>query len=704
MNLNNFFYPTSIAIIGASTKSGSVGNDVVKNLIIHDYQGKIYPVNPNATELFDIPCYAKLSDIKKPIELAIIIIPAKGVPQIIEEIGKEGIHSAVIISAGFKEAGVTGQNLEHQVQKLCKQYEITLLGPNCLGFINTEINLNASFAPLMPSLGNISLLSQSGALCTAILDSVNENNLGFSKFISVGNKAGLNENALLKYLAQDEGTQVISIYTEELNDAQNIIETGRSVIARSKPKPIIAIKAGLTQAGASASASHTGSLGGSAAAYKALFTQSKITQAETLGEFFNLLYAFSRNNLPLGNKIAIITNAGGPGVLATDAAENAGLVLAKLSPETETSLKSVLPAAAGIHNPIDVLGDARSDRYQATFNIILEDHNVDMILVILTPQSMTDTENVAEAIVDMKKKTDKPVVAVFIGDTLVGQGRAKLHASQVAVFATPEEGTKTLGSLARVGHWRTENTSEVATFTDIDKTKAAAIIKQARDAKRTNLFEAEVWEILSAYGFPLLQSAIANNPEDAQEKAKAFERRKLAFKIVSPDITHKSDAGGVMLNIDPDTAADTYRELFNRVAKNVPKAQLDGALLVEMAQQGGKEIILGTKKEPGLGTLLMFGLGGIYVETFKDVAFRFAPMTSADILEMMQETKTYPLLTGTRGEKGIDIDRLAEYIARLSQLVTDFPEIEECDINPLRAFPDAADFRILDGRITLETV
>lgn len=701
MELNSFFYPTSIAIVGASTQSGSVGNDLVKNLIIHDFQGKIYPVNPKATELFELPCYPTLHDIKERIELAIIIVPAKFVPQILEEMAVENIHSAVIISAGFKEAGEAGQELEATVQKLCKQYDITLLGPNCLGFINAEIQLNASFAPLMPILGNISLLSQSGALCTAILDSVHDRNLGFSKFISIGNKAGLNENMLLKYFAQDEGTQVIAFYTEELNNATDIIATGRAIIARSQTKPIIAIKAGLTQAGASASASHTGSLGGSTVAYKALFTQGKMIQAQTLQEFFNLLFAFSRNTLPFGNKVAIITNAGGPGVLATDAAINAGLTLAKLSPETESSLKEILPAAAGIHNPIDVLGDAKSDRYEATLNIVSQDHSVDMLLVVLTPQSMTDIEQVAEAIIDIKKKIQKPVVAIFIGDTLVTPGRHKLDTAQVANFNTPEEGALALGALAKVASWHTETISTVKTFTDIDKAKTTTIIKKAKDENRTNLFETEVWEILAAYGFPLLKSAVVTSPQEAYEKAREFTNAKLVLKIVSPDITHKSDAGGVMLNVDPANIAVAYTELLNRVAINRPDARLEGALLVEMAQSGGKEIILGTKKESGLGTLLMFGLGGIYVETFKDVAFRFAPMTHADIAEMMQEIKTYPLLKGTRGETGVDMNKLVEYIARLSQLVTDFPEIEEFDINPLLAFPNEDDFRVLDGRITL---
>lgn len=701
MNLNSFFYPTSIAVVGASTKVGSVGNDVVKNLTIHNYQGKIYPVNPHTTEIYNLSCFASLRDIQKPIELAILIIPAKGIPEALEDAGKLGIHSAVIISSGFKESGAAGQELEKTIQMICKQYNITLLGPNCLGFINTEISVNASFAPLMPEIGNISLLSQSGALCTAILDAVQTHNLGFSKFISTGNKAGLNENTLLKYLAQDEGTRVIAMYTEEIVDAQDIIQTGRGIIARSTPKPIIALKAGLTDAGASASASHTGSLGSSASAYYALFKQSKIIQAHTLGEFLNLLFVFSRNSLPEGNRVAIITNAGGPGVLATDTATTCGLALAKLLTETETALKEFLPASAGVHNPIDVLGDALSDRYEAALQTVSADPGVDMMLIILTPQSMTDIEHVAEAIIDLKKKSKKPVVATFIGETLVGEARKKLHAAGVAHFSTPEECAMALGALAQVSQWSHETLSQVPAFTDVHKDSVRTILNNVRESGRKNLFETEVLAVLEAYQFPLLKSAVAKSVDDARAIAVLYKDKHVALKIISPDITHKSDAGGVMLGIEATAIPTAYEELLQRVHQNKPEAKLDGVLVVEMAQTGGKEIILGTKKEAGLGTMLMFGLGGIYVETFKDVSFRFTPMTQADTQEMVQEIKTYPLLAGTRGEQGIDQEKLIEYIGRLSQLVTDFPEIAECDINPLLTFPNGSDFKVLDGRIML---
>jgi acyl-CoA synthetase (NDP forming) len=601
--------------------------------------------------------------------------------------------------------------LEERVQGICKQYSITLLGPNCLGFINPSLGLNASFAPLVPPAGNIGFVSQSGALCTAILDFTHASQLGFSKFASIGNKTCLKENELLRYLAQDEETKVVGFYSEELIDANDLIETGRAILSRADAKPVVALKAGLTQAGSQASASHTGSLGGSEAAYRALFRQSRIIQANTLEDLLNFLTAFSYNELPEDGRIAIITNAGGPGVLATDAAVNAGMTLAKLSPATEESLKSVLPAAASVHNPVDVLGDAQADRYRAALKMVAADENVDSILVILTPQTMTEIEKTAEAIIDTKRQTAKPIVAVFAGETLVGSGRKMLEKAKVAVLDYPEEGARSLGALAQVARWRKEDRSDTKTFADVDTERVRAVFGKARSEGRTALFEAEAWDVLEAYGFPLLRKALVASPEEALAAARSFDTP-VALKIVSPDIVHKSDAGGVMLNVEPDQAADAYEALLKRVAEKVPQAKLEGALVVEMAKAGGKEIIMGVKKEPGLpagatalqaglGTMLMFGLGGIYVETFKDVAFRFAPVTAADTREMMRETKSFPLLQGARGQQAVDLEKLEEYVARLSQLVTDFPEIEELDINPLLAFPDGADFRMLDARIKL---
>lgn len=704
MSVQNLFGPQSIAVVGASTKPGSVGNDLLKNIVApengHPFDGKVYPINPKAEELFGLKCFASLSDITEPIDLAIIIVPAVAVPAVLEEAGQKNIPAAVIISAGFKEAGDAGKALEQQVKDICKKYSITLLGPNCLGFINPNINLNASFAPLTPAAGNIAFLSQSGALVTAILDFTQRSQLGFSTFASIGNKASLRENELLRHFAQDEATKVIAMYSEDLSNANALIETGRSILSRAEAKPVIALKAGLTSAGASASASHTGSLGGSEAAYRALFRQARIIQAESLEELLDTATVFSYNALPEGSSIAIITNAGGPGVLATDAAVRAGLTLAKLHPETEARLTEVLPPAAGTHNPVDVLGDAKSDRYRAALDFLVADDHVDSILVILTPQSMTEIEETAQAIIDTKKKTTKPIVAVFAGDGLVQPGRTLLEKAKVAVLPYPEEGAKSLGALAQITRWRKEHHSTVRTFDDVNKEKVRTLIDKVRAEGRKYLLEAEGWDVLEAYGFPLLRKAFATSPEEALVAAQSI-GSKVALKIVSPDIQHKSDAGGVMLHVEPDQAAEKYTEMLERVAAKVPNARLEGALVVEMAQTGGREIILGMKKEPGLGTMLMFGLGGIYVEVFKDVAFRFAPLAENDIAEMMRETKSFALLEGARGQQGVDIEKLSECIARLSQLAIDFPEIEELDVNPLLAFPEAKDFRLLDAVITL---
>jgi acetyl coenzyme A synthetase (ADP forming)-like protein len=706
MSLYHLLSPQSIAVVGASTKPGSVGNGILKNLVAPDqgvaFSGKVYPVNPKASELFGLRCYANLTEIHDPIDLAVIIVPAASVPEVLKEAGRKNIPAAMIISSGFKETGEAGKILEEQVVTLCKEYRITLLGPNCLGFIHPALNLNTSFAPLMPEAGDIAFLSQSGALCTAILDFTHTAKVGFSKFISLGNKACLAENELLRHLAQDENTRVIGFYTEALENANNLIETGRAILARAQAKPIIALKAGLTQAGAAASASHTGSLGGSEAAYRALFTQSKMIQAQSLEELLNFMVTFSRNELPEGNHVAIITNAGGPGVMATDAAVRSGLVLAELSSETQEALKRVLPSAANTHNPVDVLGDAHADRYQAALDLVAADRHVDSILVILTPQTTTEIEATAQAIIDTKRKTAKPIVAVFAGDSLVGPGRQMFNEAKVAVLPYPEQAMHSLGALAKVAQWCKEPLSQTASFSDVDKEKVANIFQKVRQDNRTHLSEEEAWDVLSAYGFPVLRKAIARTPEEAQAAAESLSVP-VALKIVSPDITHKSDAGGVLLNVEPGQVAEAYRAMMERVAQNVPSAKLEGVLVVEMAQSGGREIILGIKKEPGLGTMLMFGLGGIYVETFKDVAFRFTPLTSADIKEMTQEVKSLPLLTGARGQQGIDLDKLREYIARLSQLATDFPEIQELDINPLLTFPSASDFRMLDARITLQS-
>ncbi len=699
MHLDSLFSPRSIAIIGASTKPGTVGWTLTENIVKGGYAGLVYPVNPKADTLFDLPCYGDISEIPGDIELAIIIVPAAIVPSVLRAACAKGARAAIIISAGFKETGENGRKLEEEIIAIAREHDLALLGPNCLGFLRPEISLNASFAKRMPKGGSTAFFSQSGALCTALLDLAGDT-VGFSHFVSDGNKAVLGEQELLRHFADDEATRAIAFYTEGLTDGAALIRTGRDLIRENDPKPVIALKSGTTAAGAGASSSHTGSLAGSDEAYRALFHQARMLRADDLEHLLQLITAFSKNPLPQGNRLAIITNAGGLGVLATDAAVKSGLVMAALSQETEAALRAALPGAASSHNPVDVLGDALAERYQAALEAVTADEQADMILVIVTPQTMTEAAKTAEAITLAKERTGKPVIAIFSGDASLAEGSTILDKRSVARFQYPEAGARACAALAQIASWHRSLAETRFSFNDIDRERAAAVFAKTKKDGRTSLTESEAYDVLEAYGFPLLRSCFVRSPEEAEAAATELGTQ-VALKIVSPDITHKSDAGGVILDIAPGQAAGAYERLMSQVADRAPRARLEGALIVEMARAGGREIILGMKKEPGLGNLVMAGLGGIYVETFKDVSFRFSPLTREDAFEMLHELRVFPLLSGTRGKQGVDLPVLESFIGRLSRLTEDFPEIEELDINPLLAFPDADDFRVLDARIRI---
>lgn len=701
MQFDALFSPQSIAVIGASTKTGSVGYTLTENLLKNGYSGKVYPVNPKTDTLFDLPCYKSVSDIPNTIDLAIIIVPAALVPVVLREAGEKNIRAAVIVSSGFKETGETGKVLEEEVIAIAQEFDIALLGPNCLGFLHPKAGLNASFAKRMPHPGSIAFFSQSGALCTALLD-LTADTLDFSHFVSIGNKAVIGENELLRYFAKDENTKTIGFYTEGLTEGIALVEIGRAILAKGVAKPIIALKSGTTSAGVSASSSHTGALAGNDAAYQALFKQARIIRAKSLKELTNLLAAFSHNPLPENNRLAIITNAGGLGVLATDTAIQSGLEIAALSKNTLEKLKSVLPQAASVHNPIDVLGDALADRYLAALEIVANDDQVDMLLVIVTPQTMTQAKETAEAIVSVKKHSSKPVIAVFAGKESLADGFAVLQKNNVTTVTYPETGAIALGALAQMAAWRKQISATPFALEDMDREKALAVLNTAKDAGRFTLSEMEAGEVLRAYGFPFLESCTIKTKEEALAAAKKI-NKKVVLKVISPDIIHKSDVGGVLLDIDPQDVEGAYEKLMAQVKERAPEAHLTGALVMEMAQTGGQEIILGLKKEPGLGTIVLVGLGGIFVETFKDTSLRFAPLTIEDAREMLRELKAFPLLSGTRGQAGIHLETLIAMIGRLSQLAIDFPEIAELDINPVLAFSEAKDFRVLDARIRLES-
>lgn len=699
MNLNALFYPNSIAIIGASTKVGSVGNSVLQNLVSQGYKGKVFPVNPKGDVLYGLKCFKDISEINEEIDLAVIAIPAAAVPDILIQCGEKKVKAAIVISAGFKEIGLN--DLENRVKEICQKYDIALIGPNCLGVIVPEVKMNASFAVTMPEDGDVAFISQSGALCTAVLDYAQYLGIGFSKFVSVGNKALITELELLDYLAKDPKTRVIAMYVEQLNDGKKLIEAVKKITKGQNAKPIIAIKAGKTGAGAAASASHTGALSGDDATYQALFDQCGIIRANRIEELFQFAQVLSDNRLSKGNNVAIITNAGGPGVLTTDEAINNGLNLAKLSEETSKQLNSILPPAANKHNPIDVLGDAKADRFKATLDVVEADPAVDGILVILTPQAMTQINETAEAIVNKKMSSSKPIIASFMGQKTVESGVEYMKKYNVSTMTFPEPAAKAMSTLMKFGSWSRADNCEPYSFTDIDKDAVRKIFDEAKTTGKKAFPEAEAMSIMRAYNFPLLKSFTVSSAAEAAQRATEM-GGKVAMKIVSKDILHKSDVGGVMLNIEPADAAAKYDLMMKTVSEKAPQAKLEGVLLMEMAPADGTELILGSNKDPSLGSMIMVGLGGIYVEVFKDVSFGIVPLCKADPPRMIDMLKSKKILNGVRGQSKLDTEALIDCIGRLSQLLSDFPEIKELDINPLKVLPEGKGVLVLDVRIVIE--
>ncbi|HCC84630.1 MAG TPA: acyl-CoA synthetase [Candidatus Pacebacteria bacterium] len=698
MSFSALFYPKAIAVIGASRKIKTVGNDIIKNLVTQGYQGEIYPVNPKADVLYGRQVYATVGEIPGQIDLAVIAVPTTSVLQMVREAAARGATAIVVISAGYKEIG----NLEQETElaQLCAQLGVSLIGPNCLGVLNAEIKMNASFAATMPKAGNIAFISQSGALCTAVLDYAKELGIGFSKFVSIGNKADVNELRLIEYFAEDPKTAVIAIYVEQLTGANQLIAAIQKITRGPNPKPVLFIKAGRTTEGATAVASHTGSLSAGDAAYTALFNQSGAIRAVSISELFEFAKIFSKNQLGKLEKVAIITNAGGPGVLTTDEVIDNGLQLAKLASETTEALKAVLPPAASVKNPIDVLGDAMSDRYEQALTLVERDPNVDGLIVVLTPQSMTEVTRTAHAIINLRHNSRKPIAVSFMGSEIVEPGIKLMKEAGVVTTDFPESAAKAMAIFGRFYTWSQTQKGEVKVFTDVNSARVKEIFAAAKSRGQTNFPEAEALEILANYNFPLLKRAHAETAQQAAELLRG-NSGKFAMKIVSPDILHKSDVGGVMLNITAENVTEKFMEMQQVVLSHQPEAKLNGVILMEMAPSQGQELILGATQISGLGTLLMFGLGGIYVEVIKDVVFAFAPLTETEARRLIESLKVAALFKGVRGQPPVDTEALVAALCRLSQLVMDFPEIIELDINPLLGLSQGQGAVALDARVVI---
>lgn len=695
--LEAIFAPQSVAVVGASPDPTRLGHQVLKNIIDHGYQGAIYPIHPRAGSVLDRPAYPSVLDVPEPIDLAVIVIPTQHVIEVADQCGKKGVKGLIVITAGFKEVGGKGKNLERQLLEVVQQYQMRMVGPNCLGVIDTVNKLNASFAALMPNDGEIAFMSQSGALCTAILDWSKPQGIGFSRFVSLGNKADVDEVALLQAWGEDSSSKVILAYLEGISDGPGFMEAARKV---TRTTPVVAIKSGVTEAGTRAASSHTGSLTGSESAYEAAFAQSGIIRARSMGELFDLAKLFSYQPIIQGSRIAIVTNAGGPGIIATDATERSGVVrMATFTPETIARLQQELPPTANVYNPIDVIGDARSDRYRVAIQAALEDSGVDGMVVLLTPQAGTDVEEVARVVAELAATYGKPVVTSFMGAMSLGPSLEILNQNHIPNYTFPERAVQSLSSMVRYSEARRQPEAEFVHF-EADTERVKGLFARVREAGRVELGEIEAREVMEAYGMRLPQSRLARSPDEAAQIATEI-GYPVVMKISSPDILHKSDIGGVRVGLaDAMAVRDTYELIEYRARKYSPQARIWGILVQEMVRKG-REILVGVSRDPQFGPLVAVGMGGIYVEVLRDVALRLAPISRQEVAAQLRSIRTFPLLRGVRGEPPADLDKIEEVVLRISQLVTDFPDIVEMDINPLVVHNKGEGAVVVDARIIL---
>ena len=695
--LDSFFRPSSVAVIGASRDPEKLGYAVLSNLKEGGFRGALYPVNPKADEILGLKAYPGVLDIPEPVELAIIVIPYTLVPSALEQCGQKGISAAVVISAGFREAGREGLERERELVELAHRYSVRLIGPNCLGVIDTHTPLNATFAAGMPPGGPIAFMSQSGALGTAVLDMALAGRIGFSRFVSLGNKADVDEIDLLGAWENDPESRVLLAYIEGLRDGREFMEVARRV---TRHKPVVVVKSGITSAGSRAVSSHTGSLAGSEAAYRAAFRQAGVIWAESMQSLFDYSLGFAYQPIPEGDSVAIVTNAGGPGILATDALERAGLRLARLQADTVSALTENLPGAASAANPVDVLGDALADRYEHSLRLVLADPEVDAVIVIVTPQAMTQIDETASVVGNLAKESTKPVLGCFMGEARIESGVSILRECGVPNYPFPERAAASLSMMSSYREERLRTIHKPEVF-KADTESVRTVFNRVRSEGRVSIGEAEARQVLEAYGFPIPPSQLAPTPEEAVAVSEKI-GYPVALKIASPDILHKTDVGGVKLNLNSaEDVRDAFDLMVYRASRYVSGARIWGCLVQKMVP-AGREILIGMSRDPQFGPLVAFGLGGIYVEALKDVVFRVAPFSRQEAAEMIREIRSYALLEGVRGEPPADADAMADALCRISQLVTDFPEIVELDINPLMVFEEGRGAVAIDMRLVLE--
>ena len=693
-----FLSPKSIAIIGASDKEGSVGRAITNN-IMKGYKGTIYPISPTRETVFDKKAYKSVLDVPGKIDLAVVVTKNTIVPAVLEECGKKKLRGAIVITAGFKEVDEEGAKLEQKLKDICKKYKLQVIGPNCLGVMNLEPQtmMNSTFLKITPKSGEIALVSQSGAICAALVEDASAQGIGFSAVISMGNKADMSEIDILKMLAEHKQTKVIVIYLEDMGNGQEFLKVCKD-ITRKKKKPVLVLKSGRSPEGAKAAMSHTGALMGSDEIYDALLKQSGAIRVDTMEELFDYATAFSKQPLPMNGDLVIVSNAGGPAIISTDACSKLGIKMAKIE-EIRKKIDAVIPPWGSSRNPVDIVGDADFNRFENVLNEVLKHKNVGSVISMCTPSATLDYDKLAKVIVSMSKKYKKTMLASLMGLDEGITNREILANGDVPYYTYAEGSIRALRAMLTFTNWIKNPPGKITKFT-VKKDKVKKILDKAKKEKRSALLEEEGQEILKAYGFPLPASKLAKTKKEAISIAKKI-GFPVVLKIASPQIIHKSDAGGVKVNLkntkDVENAFDT---IIKNAKKYNKKADIKGVLVVEMVK-GGKEMIIGSKLEPGFGPVVMLGMGGIYVEVLKDVTFKLAPMTNIEADDMISSIKTKKILEGVRGEKPSDVKKLSECIQRLSQLVTDFNEIKELDMNPVLVMEKNKGCKVLDVRIGL---
>jgi 4-hydroxybutyryl-CoA synthetase (ADP-forming) len=671
-----FLSPKSIAVIGASDKRGSVGATITSN-IMNGFKGIVYPISPSRDTVFYKKAYKSVLDVPKSIDLAVIVIKNTLVAPVLEECGKKKVKGVIIITAGFKEVDEEGAKREQEIKDIAKKYKIQIIGPNCLGVMNLDPKtmMNSTFLKITPKSGKIALVSQSGAICAALVEDASAQGIGFSAVVSLGNKAAMSEVDVLKILANHKQTKVIVMYLEDMGDGQEFLKVCKNITKKLK-KPVLVLKSGRN----------------------ALLKQSGAIRVDTMEELFDYATAFSKQPLPTAGGLVIVSNAGGPAIISTDACSKAGIRMAKID-SIRPKIDEVIPPWGSSRNPVDIVGDADFNRFHNVLDRVLKHPKVGSVITMCTPSGTLNYDKLAEVVVSMSKKYKKTMLASLMGLDEGITNREILSKGDVPYYTYAEGAIRTLAAMIKFAIWVNTKEGKITKF-KVNKAKAKKIFDKVKKEKRPNLLEEEGQEVLKAYGLPLPQSALAKNEAEAIKIAKKI-GYPVVMKIASPQIIHKSDAGGVKVNLTNDAEIkNAFKTIIKNAKKYNKKAEIKGVLIVEMVK-GGKELIIGSKLEPGFGPVIMLGMGGIYVEVLKDVTFKLAPVTNKEADDMIASIKTQKLLQGVRGEKPSDITKLSECIQRLSQLVSDFKEIKELDMNPVLVMEKGKGCKILDVRIGL---